>query len=52
MFKLFAKKENKVRYEAVVVEISTGLKETIVTDADGIKTLAMNGYDVIETKEI
>ena len=51
MFRLF-KKENKVRYEVTVIEINTGLKETVITDSDGIKTLAMNGYDVIEMREI
>lgn len=52
MFRLFAKKENKVRYEVTVVEINSGLMETIITDSDGIKTLGMNGYDIIEMKKI
>lgn len=52
MFRLFTKKKSKVRYEAVVVEINSELEETIVTDSDGIKTLAMNGYDIVKMKEI
>jgi len=51
MFKIFAKKENKKMYEVKVVEINTGIVETIITDSVGIEALAMNGYDIIEMYE-
>ena len=54
MFNLFKrnKKENKL-YKVVIFNIARGeIEGTDIMDAAGIRSLEMNGFDIVEIEEI
>ncbi len=49
---LTKKQNNKKQYEILVLNLETGMTETVITDKDGLTGLVIANMDILKVTEI